>query len=377
MQTKPSQVLSARQRAILLGSLLGDGWLKQSGACTASFGEIHAEDQRGYLQWKQEIWGEAWVTPYPIFQKAPKPTHQDAYGFRTRASEVLRPWYDLFYQRAPVLGKYRTKTYPVEVVDEVTPLALAVWYMDDGCAAHWPRLTTEVKNHSVGLAILQAFGFEGTATPGPSAHIEIRGVQQAERFLALIRPHQHPDLEHKWHPVALGGLGQGIPADELQDFVRAGATMQDLQSRYGVGKPTLQIRLRELGIQGTASCSAGLVPDLAARVIKVPPLGVGQGRPSLELPKELLEDLLGSGHSVHKMAQRFGLSDAIVARELDRHGLVRPDRRGGAHRTSPQITVEGLQQALDQGLKLYEMAARFGVHPATIRLHLKRLNLGG
>ena len=326
------------------------------------------------MQWKQDIWGDEWVTPSPIIRPARKPTHQDAYGFCTWSSPLFRDWYDLFYQRAPVIGKYRTKTYPIEVVDEVTPLALAVWYMDDGCAAHWPRLTTEVKNHAVGLAILQAFGFEGTASPGPSAHIEIRGIQQAERFLALIRPYQHPDLAYKWHPVALGGLGQAIPADELRGLVQAGATMQELQARYGLGKPTIQSRLRELGIEGTAACGAGLVPDLASKVIKVPPKGPrGQGRPTLELPKELLEDLLGSGHSVRRMAQRFGLSEKVVARELDRHGLTCPDQRGGAHRTSPHMTPEALQEALDQGLKLYEIAARFGCHPATARLHLKRL----
>ena len=365
------QRLTARQRSLFLGSMLGDGCLSAPSPKTALFSETHAEDQRGYLQWKRRIWAE-WVTPTPIFQPARKATHQDAYGFRTHSSSLLRPWYDLFYQRAPVLGNYRTKTFPLEVVDEMTPLALAVWYMDDGGAAHWPRLTTEAKNHAVGLAILEAFGFEGTTSPAPSAHIEIRGIQQAERFLALIRPYQQPELEHKWYPVALGGRGLVLPAAELQDLIRGGATMRDLQSRYGLGKPALRKRLRELGLQ-TAQCSPGPVPDLAASLIKVAPKGRGQGRPRLEIPQELLASLLETGHSIHRIAQRFGISDAIVAREIDRYGFSRPGRRGGAHNTSPQITPEALQEAVDQGLKLFEIAARFGVHPSTIRIHLKKL----
>lgn len=355
----------------MLGSMLGDGNLKGSSPKTAIFSEMHAEDQRGYLQWKQEIWGPEWLTPTQDFKPAAKPSHQDAYGFRTHAAEVLRPWYDLFYQTAPMVGKYRTKTFPKEVIDEVTPFALAIWYMDDGGAGHWPALSTEMKNHEVGMAILHAFGFQGTSCPGQSAHIEIRGTQQAERFLALIQPHQHPDCAYKWHPVGLGGLGQAIPEQELTALVRGGATMQDLMKQYGVGKPTLQIRLRELGLS-TLLCNPGAAPDLADRVVKIPAC-TGHGRPRLEIPQGLLADLLGSGHSIRRMAQRLGVGEMTVKQEIERHGLTPlQGTRGGSHNSSPQITPETLQDALDRHLNLTEMSVRFGVNPATIRRLIKK-----
>ena len=48
--------LTAQQKALLLGSMVGDGRLFTTGSSTAAFSEFHSTAQIEYLQWKAGIW---------------------------------------------------------------------------------------------------------------------------------------------------------------------------------------------------------------------------------------------------------------------------------------------------------------------------------
>jgi hypothetical protein len=97
---------------------LGDGAMR----CKANaLLEInHSFHQRNYVNWKYERLRELVSTP-------PKARNGNggrvAYRFVTRSLPLLTPYFKLFYQHG-------VKVAP-DV--ELTPLVLAVWFMDDGC----------------------------------------------------------------------------------------------------------------------------------------------------------------------------------------------------------------------------------------------------
>ena len=112
------KTLTDVQRAIILGTLLGDGSMRCK---TNALLEInHSVRQRAYVDSKYQHLANLVSTP-------PKERHGNAgrvaYRFVTRSLPALTPFYELFYSG-------RVKDVP-DV--ELRPLSLAVWFMDDGC----------------------------------------------------------------------------------------------------------------------------------------------------------------------------------------------------------------------------------------------------
>ncbi len=110
--------LSEEQHAIVTGTLLGDGSMRCK---TNALLEInHSHHQQAYVQWKYEALADLVATPPRLRQGN---EGRRACRFVTRSLPVLTPYYKLFYEH----GRKRVP----EVV--LSPLTLAVWFMDDGC----------------------------------------------------------------------------------------------------------------------------------------------------------------------------------------------------------------------------------------------------
>ena len=109
--------LTQTQRSIIVGSLLGDGAMR----CKANaLLEInHCLVQREYVDWKYRLLINL-VGTAPK-ERAGNGTRR-AYRFTTLSLPELTPFYRRFYRR----GFKRVEAL------ELTPLALAVWFMDDG-----------------------------------------------------------------------------------------------------------------------------------------------------------------------------------------------------------------------------------------------------
>ncbi len=114
--------LTETQRSIIIGCLLGDGAMR----CRANaLLEInHGDKQRTYVDWKYQQLANLVGTP-PKLRKSNG--GRIAYRFTTRSLPELTRFYRLFYQAG-------RKSIPEELV--LTPLSLAVWFMDDGCKSH-------------------------------------------------------------------------------------------------------------------------------------------------------------------------------------------------------------------------------------------------
>ncbi|MBB3038496.1 intein-containing recombinase RecA [Hoyosella altamirensis] len=119
MVTEPHR-LSEQQFQVVLGALMGDGSLSPNrrGRNGVRFRMGHGEKQHEYLDWKTELLGNI--------------------GHSTRVGSTGAKFVDLAplpelaeLHRAVYLGDGK-KFFSEEYLKALTPLALAVWYMDDG-----------------------------------------------------------------------------------------------------------------------------------------------------------------------------------------------------------------------------------------------------
>lgn len=119
--------LSEKQKAILIGLILGDGSLEFNGYKGTRLQVKQSEEKKEYVEWIYENFQN--ITRTPPQQR--KDTNQWYFGTRFYTDlEVLR---QQFYID-------RTKRIPETIVDMVTdPLTIAVWFMDDGRIDYRPK----------------------------------------------------------------------------------------------------------------------------------------------------------------------------------------------------------------------------------------------
>ena len=120
--------LTKCQEAVLLGTILGDGYLQKTGLKNARLRLEHGEAQKEYVLWKGSQFPKLFLGK-PVYLERTHPKTNCVYKYwrwQSNSTPVLGKWHGLFY----INGKKRfPKNLPELLVE---PLALAVWYMDDG-----------------------------------------------------------------------------------------------------------------------------------------------------------------------------------------------------------------------------------------------------
>lgn len=116
-----NQKLSKLQKSLIIGSILGDGYIRILEGRHDAFLEInHSSKAKKYVDWKYQILKNICVS-------APKErvsgVNRKAYRFFTKQSEEITSLYNLYYKDKK---KIISKTLKLD------PVILAVWYMDDG-----------------------------------------------------------------------------------------------------------------------------------------------------------------------------------------------------------------------------------------------------
>src|SRR3989344_3206686 len=113
------------QRNIILGTLLGDGFLELNGKNYRLIAD-HSAKQKEYVEWKASYLKEFF--PSVVEKDRLDRRTGKIYSHvivRTRASSVLKNYYKLFYNK----GK---KVIPKKLPRIINWMILAVWIMDDG-----------------------------------------------------------------------------------------------------------------------------------------------------------------------------------------------------------------------------------------------------
>ena len=133
ISVKKSLVITPEQRALIVGSLLGDGTMRIGrNAKNANYKVEQGLEQKEYVFWKYELLKPLVFTePKVSYRYDPvKGKYPKSWWFRTIRHPLLTEIYDLFYEREG----YRNgrKIVPKIIARELTPLGLAAWIMDDG-----------------------------------------------------------------------------------------------------------------------------------------------------------------------------------------------------------------------------------------------------
>ena len=118
--------LSNEERQVILGSLLGDASIAiNKNGVNAYYRELHSKSQKGYLIWKSNYLEKFnfQIRERKIFDKRTNKNYEQVLIW-TKAHPVLTEFYYLFYRERKEVSR--------EILDQITELGLAVWYMDDG-----------------------------------------------------------------------------------------------------------------------------------------------------------------------------------------------------------------------------------------------------
>lgn len=116
--------LTDRQRAIIVGLILGDGHLEtQNNGKTYRLKVEHAESQSDYVHW---LFGELreWIPATEPYVKV-RANGERNVGFNTYSHASLRFYGHQFYEN-------KKKGIPNMIARLIEPISIAVWFMDDG-----------------------------------------------------------------------------------------------------------------------------------------------------------------------------------------------------------------------------------------------------
>ena len=178
--------LSQRQKEILIGCVLGDAYI-------SPLGKIRIEQstkQREYVDWKyQELRSLCYpAQPREIIHILPTGKQHTSVFFLLR--QYFRSWRSIFYEG-------RVKIFPRDL--PVSPLSLAVWYMDDGCWTGKKALICAesfdgIYSENMQKALMDQYGIETVV--GKNGRLVIR-KKFHDQFFSLISPYIIPSMKYK------------------------------------------------------------------------------------------------------------------------------------------------------------------------------------
>lgn len=179
--------VSDRQVEILIGCLLGDAYLTKLGKIQIE----QSDKQKDYIDWKyQELASISYSQPKEVI-RFEKNDSRLTKSLRFWTRQYFRSWRDKFYLS-------NRKIFPKDLVSFITPLSIAVWYMDDGCYQKFDcTLSTEsfdLEDRGCLIKRLKDFGID--AINRGEGKLRIRS-QSLPKFFELIREYIHPSMLYK------------------------------------------------------------------------------------------------------------------------------------------------------------------------------------
>jgi hypothetical protein len=178
-----------RQKEIALGSLLGDAYLRPSGnSFVLSF--THGEKQKAYLEWKLSEFENFVATKDFISRESDFYGNRTTFSFATISHPYLLELHELCYPA----GK---KTVSETWLSLLSPLSLAVWYMDDGSLNKtYGTIVLCTNCFSIDEQSLMVkyfadtFGIEAKTEPRRNGQSVLRiNASQRSRFFDVVAPH--------------------------------------------------------------------------------------------------------------------------------------------------------------------------------------------
>ena len=151
-EIKKSLKLSKIQRDVLVGLMLGDGHLESRDKNkTYRLKVSHSLKQKEYTFWLADIFKD-WIRTKPKIRKIISPYSKkelEIIEFSTYSHSAFRFYYHQFYD------ENKNKIIPKIINKLLTPIGLAVWFMDDGSLKSKNHKTYIIHTDSVSKKDLQ------------------------------------------------------------------------------------------------------------------------------------------------------------------------------------------------------------------------------
>ena len=191
--------LTRNQKSILFGIILGDGYLQKTGEKNARLRLEHGKNQKEYLFWKVSNLS-------PLFQGKAK--------YLERIHPITKRIYCYWRhqsQSTPYLGKLRKIFYPEgkKIVPEkleryLSPLTLAVWFMDDGyyylrdkCSYLYLGNVSRNEAEIVMLTLLRRFNILSRVKQKKKGYALYFSPRETQKLKNLIKGHILPQFNYK------------------------------------------------------------------------------------------------------------------------------------------------------------------------------------
>ncbi|OHA53256.1 MAG: hypothetical protein A2Z62_01165 [Candidatus Terrybacteria bacterium RIFCSPLOWO2_02_42_20] len=183
--------LTKLERSIIIGSILGDGYMRIMPGRSDAFLEInHSVKAKDYVDYKFNKLKR-------ICESVPKEraTNEDrhAYRFFTKQHKDLTTLYGLFY-------KNKRKIIPKNL--ELDPMSIAIWYMDDGSKSRDSDVYLNTQQFSLLdqkklLNCLRKFGINARLNKDKK-YYRIRILKESiQNFMDIVAPYMAPSMKYK------------------------------------------------------------------------------------------------------------------------------------------------------------------------------------
>ena len=189
--------LTGRQQSVLVGTLLGDGCLARHGR----YHRLHVKHKgvhRRLAELKRDIFVNHVSMPLHEFDQRLGGRLFPAVQFATRTSPVFTEWHSRFYGAGG-------KIVPQDVDGLLTPLALAVWFMDDG-AADFAGVTFQTHSFTfeevtmLGMALRERYRLETNTRRNKGRWLLYIRSASVDRMEELVGPHILEEFRYKLVP---------------------------------------------------------------------------------------------------------------------------------------------------------------------------------
>ena len=191
MNTKRAQSarllpITPRQQEIIIGSLLGDGHLAETTRGYA-FRVNHGLVQKAYVDWKYRELNS-------LTNSVPN-VYKSTYYFRTVSHQYFDELRSLFYRK-------EKKIIPENIHRLLTPLAIAVWFMDDGTKeGKQVRINsqsfTKKENQKLSRTLEATLGIKSTINRDKHLFRLRISDQSMSLFRKTVEPHIIPSMRYK------------------------------------------------------------------------------------------------------------------------------------------------------------------------------------
>jgi predicted transcriptional regulator len=202
---------TAEEFQVFLGTMYGDASMtKYSRKSNARLSFAHSLKQQNYCLWKYKKLQRFCSKPR-FDSNLDKRTNKvyDRIDVVTKANPLFTKYYDMFYKT--VDGK-KTKYLNIDLLQELEPLGLAVWFMDDGYKhSNSISIATNCFAHSEleQLVIILKNKFNLHFTICDSTKVIHLSAKDLCIFINLVEPYIHPDCAYKINWCSLNSVKQG------------------------------------------------------------------------------------------------------------------------------------------------------------------------